>query len=274
MLSSAPLRGVLRRGSFCAVAAVVTALGVLAMPAAPAFAAGTVTVASPDNGAVVNSGSSTFVFNTTDAFITPPTVTLARVGAASDTLSGSNVSTNVLSKTVTATFNFALANPGDYGVTIAQNSTTDNCAGCVHVSALPPTATATSATPIAAGSASQAWTLTGTSFAKGPYSQCTQEPCQGPSIEFLDSNNALDPKITLTDALDSNGQVIAPTATTITKVMAVDPTDSAGPRTIKVFNSDGQAATCSCSLAWTLRSPPPPSRPRTSASAQPARPSR
>jgi hypothetical protein len=167
-------------------------------------------------------------------------------------------------QTVTATVNFALANPGSYAAAIYEGNTStgqqiDACDSCFTVLSPAPTVTGVSPSTLGAMTTSdgfgtgnqifgfQPFVISGQSFAKGLYTQCTTGTCVGPSVAVYKTNTStFDDNVTLGQTIASNGNSAptGPTATSIALRVTVGPDATAQDDDVVVTNSDGQSSTC------------------------------
>lgn len=258
-----------RRTASAVVIGLLAAGASAALPAeATSAATPTITQVTPQS--VATNGSRTVQFTTADTYLSNPAPTVKIIRSA--TASGSSpesttaFSTSVNGNRITAMFNLTLDNPGAYDIQISgatssppSPSTTDSCTSCLTLTSSP---TVTSVSPNATGAdfSYPNWTIFGTDFAAGPYTQCTALPCSTTQANVAIFNgNALDPDVTLG---------ASSTSTSGTKKLQMPLTigraDVGGQRTVVVTNTDGQSASCAClhiAPAMTLTNVSPPNLP-------------
>jgi hypothetical protein len=258
-----------RRTASVAVTGLLAAGVTAALPAVHSSAdPPTITQVSPDTVAIGAPRTVTFTTTATYLSAPPPTATITRTATAADkspeTITAS--STSVSGNTVTATFNVTLANPGAYDAEVSgptssppSPSTSNSCQSCLTLTSSP---TVTSVEPATTGAdfSYPKWTIRGTDFAAGPYTQCTAQPCSTtkPNVAIY-NGNTLDPDVTL---------AASSTSTSGTKKLQMSLTiataDVGGQRTVTVTNTDGTSASCSClhiAPAMTLTSVSPANLP-------------
>jgi hypothetical protein len=242
----------LRRTAAAAITGLLTVGISAALPLGTALADGAITAVNPP--AAPANGEQTVTFTTADTFAPSPfnpTVTITRSATRGDS-SPETIdadSTDASGNTVTATFDLTGANPGAYDVAIegATSSppspdTVDSCQSCLTVQAGTPTIASVQPNATGADFDYPQWTIHGTNFTNGPYTQCSALPCgsKTPNVAIF-NGNALDPDVTLSDSNSDDSS-----ATALTMPMTIARTDPGGDRTVVVTNTDGQTASCAC----------------------------
>ncbi|MBV9291367.1 MAG: hypothetical protein JO222_02870, partial [Frankiales bacterium] len=249
-------RNILARAIAVGATAVVVATG---LPTA-SWAAGSASVIS--GSPVLNEGSHTAVFGTSTPYPPSPVgpdVQLVRHADSSDTIDDSSSSVDSNGHVV-ATFDLSNANPGAYDVNIGQANTqtwSDQCTSCFTIVAFHPTVSSVSPAALGGAALYQPFVISGQHFTKGvalssgtgyvPCVTSTGSACGGPTVAILKhGTDTVDPDVTLTQTVDSNGNS-APTSTTptaITMRAGVVSTAVAHVDDVLVTNTDGKTGLC------------------------------
>ena len=214
--------------------------------AAPVFATNGTATPTP-NARAANSGEVAITVATTHEYL-PGTasVTVARDGAAADTIPLEGPAMSQGSRSVTFTIDTTNVNPGKYDIQVSggvpdsvvpDDTHIDSCDACFDIFAPAPVVSSASPSSVG-GNGAKFVTFAGQNFTtKTPY--CTVSCGGQPTIAVVPSTG-----ITLaTDDGDGN-DAAATTTTSITRHVRVAAGATPGPRDVVVTNTDGKSDTC------------------------------